>query len=441
MLEGKRIGALILMAGEGKRMGGEVPKQFLMLAGKKVYEHTVEAFERARFFDEIILVCHADWVGEVRAGKVAVGGKTRQESSWAGLQAFSEKPDIVVIHDGVRPFVSERILRENALEAMKWGAVDTCFPSADTLVYAPGGERIEKIPERAHFLRGQTPQSFRYEWIVRAHEEAIKKGLTATDDCRLVVEAGLPVGVVRGEEFNLKITTELDLFLAEQVFRLRKEGEPRGGASLEGKVYAVVGGSGGIGQAVCEALAREGARGVVLSRSGEFFLDLRRPETIREAFARLEQEHGAIDGLINCAGKLIVKPLEKMVLEEIEEVLAVNLQGLILCCQQAKIKAGGHVINLASSSFTRGRKESGVYSSAKAGVVNFTQALAEERSDLRVWAVVPQRTRTAMRRENFPDEDPETLLSPEEVAQRVVELLKDQAQSGLIAEVKKRPHQ
>ncbi|MDE3046244.1 MAG: bifunctional cytidylyltransferase/SDR family oxidoreductase [Verrucomicrobiota bacterium] len=440
MLDGKRIGALILMAGEGRRMGGDTPKQFLMLAGKKVYEHTVEAFERAGFFDEIVLVCHADWAPEVKRGglNVVAGGQTRQESSEAGLKAFSQAPDVVVIHDGVRPFVSERILRENALGAMKWGAVDTCFPSADTLVYAPGGERIEKIPERAHFLRGQTPQSFQYDWIVRAHEEAKAKGLLATDDCRLVVELGLPVGVVRGEEFNLKITTELDLFLAEQVFRLRKEEvTPSQPSSLQGKVYAVVGGTGGIGRAVCQELKKEGATAVVLSRSGEIPLNLQNPESIQKAFVQLEKRHGAVDGLINCAGKLIVKPLEKMSLAEIEEVLAVNLQGLILCCQCAKIKPGGHVVNLASSSFTRGRKESGVYSSAKAGVVNFTQALTEERPELRVWAVVPQRTRTAMRQINFPNENPDTLLEPSAVAQKVIELLKDEEQSGLIAEVRK----
>lgn len=436
MLKGQRIGAILLMAGEGRRLGGETPKQFLMLAGKRVYLHTVEVFKKLGIFDEIILVCPPDWLAvvEQETDLIAIpGGSTRQESSRAGLRAFSKKPDIVVIHDGVRPFVSEQILLENVEGALRWGAVDTCIPSADTLVYAPDGEQIETIPKRASLLRGQTPQSFRYELIVRAHEEAAKNGLQATDDCRLVLTLGLPVGIVRGEEFNLKITTELDLFLAEQVFRLRKTGMPFAKTSLAGKRYAVVGGNGGIGQAICQQLEREGAKAVVLSRSSALRVDLREPASIEEAFERL----GEIDGLINCAGRLIVKPLANMSLKEIEEVLAVNLQGLILCCRHARVKAGGHIVNFASSSFSRGRSESGVYSSAKAGVVNFTQALAEERSDLRVWVVVPQRTRTAMRQEHFPQENPNSLLEPQVVAARVVELLQDPDQSGLIVEIRK----
>jgi len=411
-----------------------------MLAGKKVYLHTVEAFKKIGLFDEIVLVCPPDWLTAVQQETgltVTAGGTTRQESSRAGLSAFAKQPDIVVIHDGVRPFVSERILRDNVEGALRWGAVDTCIPSADTLVYVPDGKQIESIPKRASFMRGQTPQSFSYERIVKAHSQAAREGLQATDDCRLLLDLGLPVGIVQGEEFNLKITSELDLFLAEQVFRLRKEGKPIAKTTLAGKVYAVVGGSGGIGQAICQLLEREGAHPVVLSRSSALPVDLREPASIEKAFERLHEMHGPVDGLINCAGLLVVKPLARMSLGEIEEVLAVNLQGLILCCQQARIRAGGHIVNFASSSFSRGRSESGVYSSAKAGVVNFTQSLAEERPDLRVWAVVPQRTRTAMRQEHFPQEQPSSLLEPEAVASKVLELLKDPDQSGLISDIRK----
>ncbi|HSX26979.1 MAG TPA: IspD/TarI family cytidylyltransferase, partial [Chlamydiales bacterium] len=216
MFEGKRVGGVVLIGGEGKRFGGEVPKQFLELAGKKVYLHVVEAFLKTGLFDEVVLVCHPDWIGEVE-GKVVAGGVTRQGSSRKGIEALAGM-DVVVIHDGVRPFVDGRILRENVEGAVRWGAVDTCVPSADTLVYAPGGVRIEAIPRRGDYLRGQTPQSFRREWILEAHERAERDGIVnATDDCQLVLRMGREVRVVRGDERNLKITTEFDFLLAKQI--------------------------------------------------------------------------------------------------------------------------------------------------------------------------------------------------------------------------------
>ena len=128
----------------------------------------------------------------------------------------AENPDIVAIHDAVRPFVSEDLLKENVARAILHGAADTCIPSADTLVFAPGGERIEAIPKREEYLRGQTPQTFRFDWICEAHKEAIREGISnASDDCRLVLRRGLPIYVVRGSEGNIKITTEFDLMLAE----------------------------------------------------------------------------------------------------------------------------------------------------------------------------------------------------------------------------------
>jgi len=215
------------MAGVGRRFGTEVPKQFAMLGDKQVYLHTLEVFRKVGFFDEIVLVCPQDWVEVVEREAVGcraiAGGTTRQQSSFIGLRNFQQAPDIVVIHDAVRPFVTEQILRDNALGALQHGAVDTCIPSADTLVHAPDGKTIAQIPKRAEFMRGQTPQSFRFEWIVRAHEEAVKKGVETTDDCSLVLGLGLPVHVVAGSERNIKITTLFDLLVAEAL--LEKECE------------------------------------------------------------------------------------------------------------------------------------------------------------------------------------------------------------------------
>ncbi len=436
MLHGQRIGALLLMGGTGKRFGSAAPKQFHRLSGKPVYLVTLEAFLQAKFFDEIVLSCHPDWIEAVEKEikglenvHCVAGGSTRQESSYRGLLNFSTPPAIVLIHDAVRPFVSYEILQQNAELALQYGAVDTCIPSTDTLVYSVDQEKIDSIPERSRYWRGQTPQSFAYPLIVEAHEKSARKD--ASDDCRLVLDLGHPIWIAKGDETNLKITSELDLFLAEQLFRLRVS-KPRRQSSIEGKRYAVVGGSGGIGEAICQTLEKNGAAAIALGRRTAEPLDIRDASSVARAFEKL----GPIDGLINCAGLLMVRRLEEMSLADIESLLDVNLKGLILCCQKARIKEGGHVINVASSSFSRGRKETTVYSCAKAAVVNFTQGLAEERPDLRVHAVIPQRTRTKMRLDNFPGEPLSDLLDPMEVAARVVQLAMDADSTGLLVEVR-----
>ncbi len=223
MFQGHRVGAILLMGGEGIRFGKNLPKQFHLLGGKPLYRYALETFLETEFFDEIILVCHSDWIANTakensQRVRVVPGDATRQESSRAGLKAFSCPPRLVLIHDAVRPFVTKKILEDNLNAALACGAANTCIPSADTLVFAPGGELLASIPKREDFRRGQTPQTFRFDWIVEAHERARKEGLmNASDDCRLVLEAGHPVAVVAGSEENFKITSAFDLILAEAV--------------------------------------------------------------------------------------------------------------------------------------------------------------------------------------------------------------------------------
>ncbi len=210
MYQGKSIAAILLMAGEGKRFGSGIPKQFHELGSKKIYLFAMETILGMGIFDEVILVCHKDWMVDHEGVRVIEGGESRQESSYRGVLAA--RGDVVLIHDSVRPFVSERILRENVEMAIQYGAVDTCIPSADTLVHAPGGKKIGNIPKREEFFRGQTPQTFRREWILEAHRKM--RGMGASDDCQLVLGMGRDVWVVKGEERNMKITTDFDLAVA-----------------------------------------------------------------------------------------------------------------------------------------------------------------------------------------------------------------------------------
>ncbi len=208
--------AVLLTAGTGSRFGSSIPKQFHEIDGKKIYLHTLERLMESALFDEIILVCHPEWIDQVQQEtngvKIVAGGATRQESSYLGLLACKAKKH-VLIHDAVRPFVSIRILQDNIEAVKKFGAVDTCTPSPDTIVHSVDGKHITNIPIRAHYLRGQTPQTFAYDLILEAHQKTEKKG--CSDDCSLVLDLGHPVHIVQGEEENFKITTEHDLQIAQ----------------------------------------------------------------------------------------------------------------------------------------------------------------------------------------------------------------------------------
>lgn len=442
----EKISAVLLMAGSGMRFGSHLPKQFHFLSGKKVYLHTLQRLHESNLFHEILVVCSSEWTELVKQEtahlnvSVVEGGATRQESSYRALLACKKGTEFVLIHDGVRPFVNEKILHDNIEALRDHDAVDTCIPCADTIVYAPERNQIQNIPIRAHYLRGQTPQSFSYNLILKAHNAAIQdQYLNASDDCQLVQRLGFPVHIVEGEERNLKITSELDLFLAEQYFRLeQKKWEGKGDLSfLLGKVVAITGGTGGIGSAIAEMLKQHGAVPIVISRTSRpYHADLTEPKQVEDAFRKIHEEYGPLDALINSAGFLSTLDFDLLGLNEIEEMIKVNLLGLICSCKYAVIKPGGHILNISSSSYVRGRKNLSVYSATKAAVVNFTQGLAEERPSLCINVLVPKRTDTRMRHANFKD-DPKELLSPETVARSAIEILCSQEITGNIIDVRK----
>jgi 2-C-methyl-D-erythritol 4-phosphate cytidylyltransferase len=445
------VKAILLMGGTGLRFGSEIPKQFHRLAGKKVYLHTLEVFLEANLFEEIVLVCPTSWIEQVKTDLVSYalakitiveGGLTRQESSLKGLLACGQETQIVVIHDAVRPFVSKTILKENVAKAIQFKAVNTCISSADTLVRTIDKNQIDTIPNRSEYLRGQTPQSFNYSLILQSHLQAKEAGIcNISDDCSLVLKTEHSVHIVMGSEENIKITSALDLLLAEQILRLKNFSSSLliERNCLKGKRFVITGGTGGIGATLCCLLREEGAIPIPLSRSSpEYTADLTSYVDACSVFDKILEKHGPLDGLINSVGLLKTKQIDQLSFAEIELLIATNLTSVIYCCKCAHIKAGGHIINIASSSYIRGRKNYAIYSSAKAAVVNFTQGLAEEKRDLLINALVPQRTNTAMRLENFPDEHPSTLLDPQEVASEIVCLLKQKSITGTVIEIKKK---
>ena len=185
-------------------MGGPVSKQYLSLAGEPILGRTLNVFEKSGLFEEIIVV----------------GGRDRQESVFNGLEAsHGQDDDTVVIHDGVRPFVSEEALVQ-CLEAVKThGACITAVPACDTLKQINASGRITETLPRDTVWLAQTPQGFRLGQIRAAHRHARQEGFVGTDDAQLVERLGQTVMVVPGSRANIKITTPDDLLLAEAIWR------------------------------------------------------------------------------------------------------------------------------------------------------------------------------------------------------------------------------
>jgi 2-C-methyl-D-erythritol 4-phosphate cytidylyltransferase len=217
----------------GKRMGASINKQYLLLAGKPILAHTLESFQRAEFIDEIWLVvpveeidfCRAEVVekfGFDKVRRIVAGGAERQNSVLNGLRAIdTAADDIILIHDGVRPFVTPAILRHCIeIAAVHDGAL-TAVPAKDTIKVVRDACSVATPPRETLWL-AQTPQAFRYGIIRTAHEQAELEGFLGTDDASLLERLGKKVHIVIGDYRNIKITTPEDLVLAEAILKTVK---------------------------------------------------------------------------------------------------------------------------------------------------------------------------------------------------------------------------
>jgi 2-C-methyl-D-erythritol 4-phosphate cytidylyltransferase/2-C-methyl-D-erythritol 2,4-cyclodiphosphate synthase len=209
--------ALIMAAGRGARLQGELPKQYRLLGGKPMLAWSLETFMRHDAIDGIRIVMNEDDQARFDAAAMAptvAGGETRQESVRLGLEALAkEKPDRVLIHDAARPFVSSALIGRVAKALDGADAVAPVLPVTDTLRRQAG--KAFEIVSRDNVLRAQTPQGFRFDAILDAHRRFAKEPFT--DDLGLAERAGLGVATVAGEEMNLKITTPDDFTLAERI--------------------------------------------------------------------------------------------------------------------------------------------------------------------------------------------------------------------------------
>jgi len=218
-------GVVIVAAGRGTRMGTSESKQYLQLGDRPTLVHTLERFQRMKDVSEIVLVVGAEdvercqqWRDQyniMKLNTIIAGGTERQHSVYAGLQHIESS--WVMVHDGVRPFVSEHAVKACCAKAVEHGAAVLAVPVKDTIKQVNGEGVITATPDRKSLWAIQTPQAFRHDLLLQAHEAALKQGFLGTDDAMVVEWTGLPVVVSEGEYTNIKITTPEDLPWAEQL--------------------------------------------------------------------------------------------------------------------------------------------------------------------------------------------------------------------------------
>lgn len=228
------IHAVIPAAGQGKRLGGDIKKQFLALCDLPVAVHTLTAFQNSPLIDDIICIASKEDLSFferlvsdhslTKVAKILPGGERRQDSVWAGvsyLGGWSDLNDFIVVHDGVRPLVTSQLIEKVIEAAKEEGSAVAALPVTDSLKQVSSDKMILKSLPRENVWVMQTPQVFRLEILMQAYRRAAQERLEATDEATLVENLGRPIRCVEGSIENIKITLPPDLEMAEAFLRAR----------------------------------------------------------------------------------------------------------------------------------------------------------------------------------------------------------------------------
>ena len=224
-------GVVIVAAGTGSRMNIGINKQFIKLEGKEIIAYTIEKFYNNSNIEDIVVVVKEDesefFKKEIldkynfKNVKIAYGGKERQDSVYNGLKLLDEKCDVVLIHDGARPFVSDKIIDKSIEEAKEHKAIVVGVPVKDTIKVIDNDKNIVDTPNRSVLWAVQTPQTFYYNILIDAYKDAFKNKFYGTDDAMLVERIGYKVKMLEGSYNNIKITTQEDLNIGSQILRVQ----------------------------------------------------------------------------------------------------------------------------------------------------------------------------------------------------------------------------
>lgn len=223
-----RNAAVIVAGGKGKRMGTDISKQFIEVKGKPILAYTIEKFISSDLFEEIVVVLPENQLlyfeKEIRDKyfakkeiKTTVGGAERQESVFNGLKFIDKNTDMVVIHDGVRPFIKIEDILKTIKIAEKSGACILGVPVKDTIKVCDINKNVINTPDRKNLWAAQTPQTFKYNLIMDAYIKAQISNFIGTDDASVAENAGYDVVVTEGNYKNIKITTKEDLIYTKEL--------------------------------------------------------------------------------------------------------------------------------------------------------------------------------------------------------------------------------
>ncbi|MEF2783566.1 MAG: IspD/TarI family cytidylyltransferase [Clostridium sp.] len=230
--------AVIFAGGSGVRMGAGMPKQFLEINGKPIIIHTLDNFQNSELIDKIYIACKKDYIeqlqkmterfGITKVCGITEGGSNGQDSIYRGLTyALKENPgdSIVLLHDGVRPFVSEEVIAQNIESVKKYGSAVTCTAFFETPVISKSRDIVEEMPLKKDMFTAQAPQSFYLKEIVEAHEQMRKinpEYIDIADSCNLYMNLGKEVHIVEGNRGNIKVTTPEDFYILRALLQYRE---------------------------------------------------------------------------------------------------------------------------------------------------------------------------------------------------------------------------
>lgn len=222
------ISAIILAGGKGKRMGAPVSKQFIEIKGKPIIYYTIKKFSENKKIDNIVVVLSKDEVVyfkenilekyNLKVDNIFIGGTERQDSVYNGLKSLEDtNTDIVLIHDGARPFISDRIIDDGIKFAQVYGACAPGVMPKDTIKIKNESNFSVSTPERGSLVAIQTPQVFKFNEILECHEKIKINNIVVTDDTMVAEKFGYSVYLYDGEYTNIKVTTPEDLILGEKL--------------------------------------------------------------------------------------------------------------------------------------------------------------------------------------------------------------------------------
>lgn len=222
-------GVVIVAAGTGSRMKKDINKQFIKLKNKEIVAHTIEKFYNSENIDDIVVVIREDEEEYFNKNikekygftniKVAHGGNERQDSVFNGIKMLKKECDVVLIHDGARPFVTDDIIKRSINKANEYNAIVVGVKVKDTIKVVSDNGNIVDTPNRSYLWAVQTPQVFKYDIITKAYEDAYNNNYYGTDDAMLVERIGYNVKMIEGSYNNIKITTQEDLEFGEQILK------------------------------------------------------------------------------------------------------------------------------------------------------------------------------------------------------------------------------